>query len=510
MNSEDEPHRTFERGRTARQLERYWLRQALQRAGIDSSHWNPALGTEANQRTIRRVYDYYGSLFLRLPRLKWAGMANMIGPAFYAGFLDIGFMPDLERDLAEWAGRVIAAGRRARDRILGRARTASDAGREGLGFFETTFLTMQRKIFEDLAPMHEAYLAGGLGEIRALASAGIVDEATEHAWQQIDNGDEANVEQGNRALLFREQYQIIDSFYRKMLEHRPPEGHLITYLLTIAGAPAIPRAKGYAEVFPITIAWSIPNRVMLFSTPLPDGNIAVFADRWQLIDRDTWPAFDRFVAVQPARARAIISTPIGRRVGHFRLLHRLGLIALAMLTRWSVKIERQTGRAMLVNVRRTAAARLTPGASVVVDLRQRRVGENEGGSSGSAQRTWTAAAPFAVNVLLPQNRSYSAVAQFAALTSTTPARFVVKLPPSDRKSATVALTTMAREWGANAAEIRRWATETARVTSRERAYSTRVFRAAPVGNVRIELQVEHHLSEDQYVIDVLFSWDPEI
>src|SRR5207237_782208 len=83
----------------AHELRRYWLGRAFESAGIDASHWDPAAGVDANRRTIERVYDYYGRLFERHTRLQWAGMANLIGPSFYAGFLDIGIVPDAQRHL---------------------------------------------------------------------------------------------------------------------------------------------------------------------------------------------------------------------------------------------------------------------------------------------------------------------------------------------------------------------------------------------------------------------------
>ena len=47
---------------------------------------------------------------------------------------------------------------------------------------------MQKKIFEDQASMHEAYLDGGLPEIERLYKAGIIDLTTREAWQQVDLG----------------------------------------------------------------------------------------------------------------------------------------------------------------------------------------------------------------------------------------------------------------------------------------------------------------------------------
>ena len=111
------------------ELKEYWLGRALAAAGIDRRHWHPSAGVEQNRRTIESVYDYYGRLFLDHPFLKWAGMASMIGPAFYAGFKDLGLVPD--------------AIRRAVIATLGRAsRSAADWATGDLGFYETTFLTM--------------------------------------------------------------------------------------------------------------------------------------------------------------------------------------------------------------------------------------------------------------------------------------------------------------------------------------------------------------------------------
>jgi hypothetical protein len=139
-------------GVEAHELQQVWLGRALDSAGIDRRSWRPGRGVEENRRTVEAVYGYYGRLFLDHPYLQWAGLAGMIGPAFYAGFQDVGLVPDAVR------GAVSA--------VLGRAarRLAGDAAGD-LGFYETTFLTMQNKIFEDLAGMHEAYLAGGVAQI---------------------------------------------------------------------------------------------------------------------------------------------------------------------------------------------------------------------------------------------------------------------------------------------------------------------------------------------------------
>src|SRR4029077_8131160 len=128
---------------------------------------------------------------------------------------------------------------RASRRLAGRA--AGD-----LGFYETTFLTMQKKIFEGQAAVAEGHPAGATGARQEPAPAGgiaqieefsrtrIIDAATLEAWRQIDagRGDPAvsAVADGNRTLLFREQHDIIDRYYARMLGHRRPVGPAFTYL----------------------------------------------------------------------------------------------------------------------------------------------------------------------------------------------------------------------------------------------------------------------------------------
>ena len=73
-------------------------------------------------------------------------------------------------------------------------------------------------------------------------------------------GDQAAVADGNRALLFREQHDIIDRFYLEMLGHGGLEGSAFTYLLTLAGAPSVPGAHSYPERYPLTIAARLPLR----------------------------------------------------------------------------------------------------------------------------------------------------------------------------------------------------------------------------------------------------------
>jgi hypothetical protein len=481
----------------ASELRAHWLTQAFKAAGIDQAHWDPARGVDVNRQTIERVYAYYGRLYLRHARLEWAGMANLIGPSFYAGFQDVGFLPDETRRLLIRIGGAVGSGKRwllREDAVEGRV--VGD-----LGFFETTFLTMQRKIFEDQALMHEAYLGAGMGAIRALREAGIIDEATAQAWEQIDSGESDPVRAGNRALLFREQYEIIDRFYVEMIRHRPPSGPLFTYALTVAGSPAIPGALTYPAVFPFTLSASLPRRIRVaLRTPLPAGNLAVFANRWQLIERDTLPAYQHLITDESAELRELIERPIAERTRRFRLARRAGALAWTLISHWRLAVAA------------AIASPVATGEEVEIDLTAPPSRDAVGMVETSHIRVWAnpKRQSFQITVMLAGGRAFRSEATLAVLQSPNadadPTRLIVKLPATDLKGARAALDRFGSSWGLDKDAIALWADRAAATTTASHAYSTRVFRAAPIDFIRLEVQVEHHLEPDAYVLDVLFAW----
>jgi hypothetical protein len=153
-------------------LSDYWRREALEQAGIDPAKWDPARGTGFNAEAIQKVYDYYGRLFLDHPDFQWAGMANMIGPSFAGGFYDLNMLKQL-------AGKV------------GLPRSSSPLAKlseNEIKWYETRFLGMQQKIFNDQASMHEAYLHGGTAEIDRMRRANLIDANAQAAWNHIDAG----------------------------------------------------------------------------------------------------------------------------------------------------------------------------------------------------------------------------------------------------------------------------------------------------------------------------------
>ena len=310
----------------------------MERAGIDPAAWRPGSGLVDNDATVRAVYRYYGELYLAHPELEWAGMANVVGPLFYAGWQDLyaarHLSDDAERlrylaqlldlpELPDWSDVLIDAfGISVNPLTL----VGQLAGEE-LKWFEDRFLRMQREIFEDLAWQHEAYLWGGIEELRRLTSAGELDRATLWAWENIASGDPARVARGNEALLWREQRQVIQDDYDDIRRHHGPAGEAFTDLLTWLAESPFPDGRAYREVLPriVEVPTFLPPLWLpgpKLRVPAPRGNVADFGNRWEWIRRDMLPAYRRLLA-DPERMRATVATPVATRVRNFRKLDDL-------------------------------------------------------------------------------------------------------------------------------------------------------------------------------------------
>ncbi|PSL04802.1 hypothetical protein CLV30_105269 [Haloactinopolyspora alba] len=288
-------------------LEHYWESRALERAGIDRDEWDPSRGADVQRDIIEKVYTYYGDLYGANNNLIWAGMANMIGPSFAAGFFDLAEFKDLADRVNDNAAlHSLLDVNPVTKALSGLLAEAAGIGEDELHFYETTFLQMQQDIFFDLAPVHEAYQSGGYEAVEEMYDAGVIGRDVRDAFRKIDQGertgDTSLVEDGNRALLWREQRDVIDGHYDQMRSHEP-SGELVTRFMTLIGAPSIPGAKGYPEVF-------------------DDGNIADFEDRWALIEQDTLPTFLELWRNDRERANEIISSPVGDRIDDNRMKER--------------------------------------------------------------------------------------------------------------------------------------------------------------------------------------------
>ena len=336
--------------RYAALLQQYWLVMAADEAGIDLSHWDPAAGVDGNMSNILNVYKLYGTFFLDHPELQWAGMANMIGPSFAGGFMDLDSMKDFARQLADKINSLPAPVRGTLPReLLDLAAAGGNLSAEELRWFESKFLEMQKHIFIDQGSMHEAYLHGGTAAIDEMRAAGLVDGNAQTAWQEIASGDPARIQDGNTRLLNREQNQIIDKQYNDMYQHDGPVGALMTYGMTVAGSASIPGTRTPGEYSPLSVGGDVtlPGPVPFthetvgvhVSTPLPDFNIADKDARWDYISHDTLPAYQQFLHDHPDQARAIIASSVSDRVAEQRLAQRWPQLAEDLLSNWDVDVD---------------------------------------------------------------------------------------------------------------------------------------------------------------------------
>jgi hypothetical protein len=171
-----------------------------------------------------------------------------------------------------------------------------------------------------------------------------------------------------------------------------------------------------------------------------------------------------------------------------------------LLTHWGVVVT-------------APATRFAGGEDVTIDLTTPRTSAGAGLGAAGESDIWTnlERRPFRVSVRLPDGRAFSTEAVLAVLLrpapDQNPTRLTVKLPATDLEGALRTLAELTPDWQLDETEIAAWETRAAAVTTASHAYSTRVFAAQPAGFVRRELQVEHHIEHDTYIVDALFSWD---
>jgi hypothetical protein len=336
-----------------------YLTRSLFKAGINPHEWQPELGVDANASIIQAVYAYYGDTYLaNQDHLWWSGMAAMIGASFYGGFQDLSDirgMTELFEQLAVAGGQIPGFPGDFSDIA---AMSAEELAAE-LKFYETTLLMMQREIFYDMGAAHEAYLDGGVPMIERLYEIDEYDygRRTTQAWRDIDEGRRTGntdlIAKGNRQLLYREQWTVIRDDYELMAD-RPVTGGPMTYLMTLAGAPSVPGARTFADVFPVEIGADVgagtPRRGLfglvplphvsceagvVIGTPLPRVSVAAVESRWALIEQDTLPAWVEIARDHPDVATAVLSEPVEQRAGEYRMIHRIDDI----VTSWQLDVD---------------------------------------------------------------------------------------------------------------------------------------------------------------------------
>lgn len=245
-------------------LWQYWIVRAAEDAGVRLSEWDPQRSAEANRATIFAVYDFYAKLYVQNPdSLRWMGFANIGAPAFAAGMLDLGTLPELR-------------------------------------WFSSMLMSMQKHIFMDLGAMHAAYLHGGIKAVEEMHDAGIIDAGTTAAW--------ADPAQAVLEFSSREQNLVIAEQFNRMRARLLPPGEVVTYAITVAGPMPVPGGKTPAQYRP------------LFGGPLPAFNYADREARWDFLSHDTVPAYER---LSRDTVHRIVQRPFADRVAEYRATARL-------------------------------------------------------------------------------------------------------------------------------------------------------------------------------------------
>lgn len=289
--------------RYAALLAQYWLVDATTKAGIDLRSWNPRTGVQANRDNLVKSYRYYENLQLDHRELRWAGMGGQVGADFGGGLVDfelLGTAYDLP-GISEAARTVLgavrqAAGPQAVAQLPAGLAALADAGPnvtpEDLNYINGMILVMQKNIFSDLMPMHDAYVSEGLSALEEFQAAGLFGPDIMSAWRDVASGDEDRITAGNRALLRREQEWAVSAQWDEVRAYKGSVGEAITYLSGAAGSPSVagvvPPREFHPVRMPVTMADGRPG---LLTLPLPDWNWSVLDSRWEYITTELLPKY---------------------------------------------------------------------------------------------------------------------------------------------------------------------------------------------------------------------------
>ncbi|KAA0917424.1 hypothetical protein FQ137_14085 [Dietzia sp. ANT_WB102] len=333
-------------GRYSTLARQYWLAVGAENAQIDLDQWEPARGLAANLGTVDKVYINYLRLYNSHDGFWWPGMAGLAGMSFAAGFWDLddigevltvpgvheaglgvgGAMAGLPWELAREMPRDV--------HLL--ATVGPTLQQPDVDWYLHRLLIMQRNIFMDMVPVHEAYAAEGLSAVEELAAGGTYDDYALDAWRMLDGGSEEGRSEALLRLASREQNQIIADQWDATAAARAGVGRVLTYMTTVGGAPDIPGASSLGEFRPLTVRADVNGRPTALRAPLPAFNWADREPRWEYIEHDLVPAFRSLVRDRPAEAVRYFGVEFHPRAEQNRILVRLPEFIGQMTTGWVV------------------------------------------------------------------------------------------------------------------------------------------------------------------------------
>lgn len=324
----------------------YWLAVGADNAGIDPAEWDPARGLAANLDTVDKVYVNYLRLYNSHDGFWWTGMAGLAGMSFAAGFWDLDEVGGLislpgVHDLGTAVGGALngAPWELAEDvprdvhllATAGPTLTQSD-----VDWYLHRLLIMQRNIFMDMVPMHEAYAAEGLAAVNELAASGAYDDYGLEAWQMLDESTPESRSEALMRMASREQNQIIADQWDLTAAGRGDFGRVLTYITTVGGAPDVPGAKALGEFRPLSVRGDVNGQPTVLHTPLPGFNWADREPRWDYIEQDLVPAFRSLVRDRPAEVPRYLGVQFRPQAEQNRILVRMPEFIRQMTSGWMV------------------------------------------------------------------------------------------------------------------------------------------------------------------------------
>ncbi|WP_040810137.1 hypothetical protein [Nocardia concava] len=322
-------------------LHQYWLAVATRNADIDLATWDPALGVAANTRTFTQVYVNYLRLNNAHTDYWWTGLAGLAGGSFASGFFDMGDVasilgvPGLHQVGDTVADLLRGTPQQLLDILPADIRTLGAEGArltaEDLAWYQTRLMIMQKHIFIDQVPMHEAYAAEGLAGVEEMYRAGVLDENAITAWREIAGGTPEGLADAALRMTDREQNQIIADQWDDTSHGRGAMGRVMTYVSTLGGKAAVPGVRAPGVFAPVTVTAG----TMSLRAPLPDFNWADRDTRWNYITHDLLPRYLELCA-NPAVARPVLAVPFSTMLSNGRLIQRLPDLLADMTSQWQL------------------------------------------------------------------------------------------------------------------------------------------------------------------------------
>jgi hypothetical protein len=113
-------------------------------------------------------------------------------------------------------------------------------------------------------------------------------------WRKIDSGDPAQIADGNKQLLLREQSRVLQPYYDTISE--------------------MPNGKAFTEQTSSSTKSPIPG-----GQEFPDdgGNVANLRDRWDWIEKDMLPKYQQLLTENPQEAKRLIGEPLDQAAKRF-------------------------------------------------------------------------------------------------------------------------------------------------------------------------------------------------